>query len=402
MKVTGGDSLPAASTAAMNPRRSASATRASVGEIVGNIRAMCGRPSVEIASGGAGRVSRPGGNSRSGFTTVVRASPVAGSISSGAAACATTMFLVATPGSAENAGGIAARRKRRSALKRDIEEDAGMAPGLYVVATPIGNLGDMTLRGLEVLRGVDAVAAEDTRVTRGLLTHFGIAKKLIALHAHNEARAASGIVELVAAGKAVALVTDAGTPGVSDPGAALVDRVRAAGQAVIPIPGASALTAALSASGLAFEGAVFAGFLPARGKERRERLAALAAAPWAIVLFESPHRIVATLSDLHDALGERDVVIARELTKRFETITRRPLKGAAAWSKEDANRARGEFVLVVEGRAVESKAANDPRALLEALLAELPLKQAVAIAAKISGGRRNDLYALALKMKPEK
>ena len=260
----------------------------------------------------------------------------------------------------------------------------------------------MTLRGLEVLRGVDAVAAEDTRVTRGLLTHFGIAKKLIALHAHNEARAASGIVELVAAGKAVALVTDAGTPGVSDPGAALVDRVRAAGQAVIPIPGASALTAALSASGLAFEGAVFAGFLPARGKERRERLAALAAAPWAIVLFESPHRIVATLSDLHDALGERDVVIARELTKRFETITRRPLKGAAAWSKEDANRARGEFVLVVEGRAVESKAANDPRALLEALLAELPLKQAVAIAAKISGGRRNDLYALALKMKPEK
>jgi len=277
-----------------------------------------------------------------------------------------------------------------------------MAPGLYVVATPIGNLGDMTLRGLEVLRGVDAVAAEDTRVTRGLLTHFGIAKKLIALHAHNEARAASGIVELVAAGKAVALVTDAGTPGVSDPGAALVDRVRAAGQAVIPIPGASALTAALSASGLAFEGAVFAGFLPARGKERRERLAALAAAPWAIVLFESPHRIVATLSDLHDALGERDVVIARELTKRFETITRRPLKGAAAWSKEDANRARGEFVLVVEGRAVESKAANDPRALLEALLAELPLKQAVAIAAKISGGRRNDLYALALKMKPEK
>src|SRR5260221_8090687 len=327
MKVTGGDSLPAVSTAAMNPRRSASATRASVGEIVGNISAMCGRPSMAIASGGAGRVSRPGGNSRKGFTTVVRASPVAGSISSGGACCATTIVLVATPGSAENAGGIATRRKRRSALKRDIAEaeDAGMAPGLYVVATPIGNLGDMTLRGLEVLRGVDAVAAEDTRVTRGLLTHFGISKRLLALHAHNEARAAEGIVRLIAAGKAVALVTDAGTPGVSDPGALLVERVRAAGHAVVPIPGASALTTALSASGLAFEGVVFAGFLPAKGAERRARLARLAASPWAIVFFESPHRIVATLSDLHEALGDRDVVIARELTKKFETITRRPL-----------------------------------------------------------------------------
>ncbi len=274
-----------------------------------------------------------------------------------------------------------------------------MAPGLYVVATPIGNLGDMTLRGLEVLRGVDAVAAEDTRVTRGLLTHFGISKRLLALHAHNEARAAEGIVRLIAAGKAVALVTDAGTPGVSDPGALLVERVRAAGHAVVPIPGASALTTALSASGLSFEGVVFAGFLPAKGAERRARLARLAASPWAIVFFESPHRIVATLSDLHEALGDRDVVIARELTKKFETITRRPLDGAADWVRADGDRERGEFVLVIEARAVEPDEAFDSRRLLEALLAELPLKQAVALAARISGGKRNELYALALKMK---
>jgi len=200
----------------------------------------------------------------------------------------------------------------------------------------------------------------------------------------------------------VAFVTDAGTPGVSDPGASLVDRVRSSGYAVIPIPGASALTAALSASGLSFDGVVFAGFLPTRGKERRERLAALAASPWAVVLFESPHRVVETLSDLHAAFGDRDVVIARELTKRFETITRQPLAGAAAWTEEDENRHRGEFVLVVEARATQAKEADDPSALLEILLAELPLKQAVALAAKISGGKRNDLYALALKMKPEK
>jgi 16S rRNA (cytidine1402-2'-O)-methyltransferase len=288
---------------------------------------------------------------------------------------------------------------KRSALKRDIGEDSGVAPGLYVVATPIGNLGDITLRALEVLRGVDMVAAEDTRVTRGLLSHFGIAKKLVAVHAHNEERAAGAIVEVLAAGKSVALVTDAGTPGVSDPGAAVVRRVREAGHRIFPIPGASALTAALSASGLAFEGVVFAGFLPARGAERRERLKRLGASPWAIVLFESPHRIEQTLKDLHAALGERTVVIARELTKRFESIEQRALAGAAEWVAADANRSRGEFVLVIEAREAEAPAGPDPRVLLETLLAELPLKQAVALAARISGGKRNDLYALALKMK---
>ena len=167
------------------------------------------------------------------------------------------------------------------------------------------------------------------------------------------------------------------------------------------VPGASALTAALSASGFSFDGAVFAGFLPVRGKERSARLAALAAGPWAVVLFESPHRVASTLSDLHAALGDRDVVVARELTKRFETITRLPLKDAAAWVAADEDRRRGEFVLVVEGRAAQPATEGDPRVLLETLLAELPLKQAVSLAARISGGKRNDLYALALRMKSD-
>jgi 16S rRNA (cytidine1402-2'-O)-methyltransferase len=281
-------------------------------------------------------------------------------------------------------------------LKR-IEGDA-LEPGLYVVATPIGNLGDITLRAVETLKGADVVAAEDTRNTRGLLSHLGISSRLVALHEHNERRGAELVVEWIREGKAVALVTDAGTPGVSDPGAGVVAVVREAGLRVVPVPGASALTAALSASGLAFEGCVFAGFLPARGSARREKLEALAAGPWAIVLFEAPHRVAATLADLHEALGDRDVVIAREITKRFESIERVPLARAAAWLGEDAARTRGEFVLVVEGRAPRDSA-SDPRAVLETLLAELPLKQAVALATKLTGAKRNELYEAALQLK---
>lgn len=274
-----------------------------------------------------------------------------------------------------------------------------LAPGLYVVATPIGNLGDVTHRALETLRGADIVAAEDTRNTRGLLTHFGIGAKLVALHEHNERAAAERVCAWIGEGKAVALVSDAGTPGVSDPGSKVVEAARAAGLPVIPVPGASALTTALSASGLQFEGVVFAGFLPARGAERRERLAALAAGPWAIALFEAPHRVVGTVGDLHAALGDRDIVIARELTKRFESIVRLPLGEAVAWLEADDDRRRGEFVLLVEGRSVEARPSLDPREVLEALLAELPLKQAVALATRITGGKRNDLYALALQLK---
>jgi 16S rRNA (cytidine1402-2'-O)-methyltransferase len=267
-----------------------------------------------------------------------------------------------------------------------------------VVATPIGNLGDITRRALETLAHVDVVAAEDTRVTRGLLSHYGISTKLTALHAHNEKRAAEQVVALLDSGKTVALVTDAGTPAVSDPGSLLVSAVRSAGHRVIPIPGASALTAALSASGFTFEGVVFAGFLAAKGTERREKLASLAASSWAIVLFEAPHRIAQTLGDLHEALGDRDIVIAREITKRFETIARLPLAEARAWVEADDDRRRGEFVLVIEGRAVEATSGLDPRAVLTTLLAELPLKQAVALAVKLTGGKRNELYALALDL----
>jgi 16S rRNA (cytidine1402-2'-O)-methyltransferase len=277
--------------------------------------------------------------------------------------------------------------------------DAALAPGLYVVATPIGNLGDITRRALETLSGVDVIAAEDTRVTRGLLTHYGIGTKMLALHAHNENRAAEQVVKLLTEGKSVALVTDAGTPAVSDPGSLLVAAVRAAGHRILPIPGASALTAALSASGFTFEGVVFAGFLAAKGTERREKLAALAESSWAIVLFEAPHRIVQTLADLHAALGERDVVIAREITKRFETIAQVPLAEASEWVSADADRQRGEFVLVLEGRPAERAAGLDAKSVLVTLLEELPVKQAVALAVKLTGAKRNELYALALELK---
>ena len=269
-----------------------------------------------------------------------------------------------------------------------------------MVATPIGNLGDITLRAIETLKAADIVAAEDTRNTRVLLSHLGISARLVALHEHNERRGAERVAAWIREGKAVALVSDAGTPGVSDPGAQVVAYVREAGLRVVPVPGASALTTALSASGLDFEGCVFAGFLAAKGAARRDKLAALAGGPWGIVLYEAPHRVAETLEDLHEALGDRDVVIARELTKRFETIARVPLGEAAAWVRADPDRSRGEFVLVVEGREPQSSA-SDPRAVLETLLAELPVKQAVALAVKLTGGKRNELYEMALRLKDE-
>jgi 16S rRNA (cytidine1402-2'-O)-methyltransferase len=321
--------------------------------------------------------------------------------------------VVSRGASAENAGEAARSAARRIVVGRAKDEvksgDSGspaaesrttaLPTGLYVVATPIGNLGDVTLRALETLRAVDVVAAEDTRVTKGLLTHFGIGARVIALHEHNERSAAEGILALLREGKSVALASDAGTPAVSDPGALLVDRVRAQGFPVFPIPGASALTAALSASGIAADGVVFAGFLPAKGADRKRRLAELAAGPWAIALFESPHRIEATLGDLHAALGDRDVVVCREITKRFETITRVALAQAVDWVKADENRSRGEFVLVIEGRPVEAHSTVDPKRVLDVLLAELSVKQAAALAAKITGVNRSELYRMALTMK---
>ena len=269
-----------------------------------------------------------------------------------------------------------------------------------MVATPIGNLGDVTHRALQTLSHADVVAAEDTRVTRGLLNHFNLAaKKLVAVHEHNERTAAERVIDWIREGKVVAFVSDAGTPAVSDPGARLVAAVRAAGLRVVPVPGPSALTAALSASGIEADGIVFAGFLPAKGAGRRERLARLAAGPWAIALFEAPHRLLQTLSDLHATLGDRDIVIAREITKKFETIVRLRLAEARAWAESDDDHRRGEFVLLVEGRAVEEASALDPRAVLGMLLAEMPVKPAVALCVKLTGGKRNEIYAMALEMK---
>ena len=272
---------------------------------------------------------------------------------------------------------------------------------LYVVATPIGNLGDISLRALDVLKKVEAVAAEDTRVTGHLLTHHGIRRRLIAVHEHNEKRAAGQVLALLAAGQSVALVSDAGTPAISDPGAHLVAAARAAGYAVSPVPGANAAVAALSVSGFIATHFLFYGFLPERAAARRKALASLAALPYTLVFYEAPHRIVESVADLHATLGgERRIVFAREVTKLYETIHDCTLAQAQAWLAADSMRRKGEFVLVVEGaQAAAAADAGDARRMLDVLLGELPLRQAVDLAAKIGGGRRNELYRMALSLK---
>ena len=273
---------------------------------------------------------------------------------------------------------------------------------LYVVATPLGNLRDITLRALDVLAGVDVIAAEDTRVTAKLLARHGIRTPMISVHEHNELRRAQEIVALLAEGKSVALVTDAGTPAVSDPGAKLVRAVSEAGFAVVPVPGASAAVAALSASGIDAAQWLFCGFLPASGAARRAELERLRALPAALVFYEAPHRIAAMLDALAAALGaEREVVIARELTKRFESIHRCRLADAPAWLAGDVDRSRGEFVVIVappEETAQPARAEGEHDALLSVLLAELPLAQAVRIAASVTGAGRKGLYARALAL----
>lgn len=273
---------------------------------------------------------------------------------------------------------------------------------LYVVATPIGNLRDVTLRALDVLTSVDVVAAEDTRVTRQLLSHYGIGAELFALHEHNEARASARLLAWLAQGKSVAMVSDAGTPAVSDPGALLVRRVWEAGFRVVPIPGASALIAALSAAGRAGPGFVFLGFLPPQRSARRKALETCAPLAWDLVFYESPHRVRETLADMQDLLGPwREVVIARELTKLFESLHRCALGEVLAWLDADSNRVRGEFVLIVAGaqRAREDAVWQAGERALQVLVGELPVAQAVRLAAQISGARKNDLYQRALALK---
>jgi len=273
---------------------------------------------------------------------------------------------------------------------------------LYVVATPIGNLGDITLRALDVLGAVGVVAAEDTRNTRHLLQHHGIGDaKLLALHQHNERAGAEKIVTLLQQGNSVALVTDAGTPAVSDPGALLVEAVRAAGFRVIPIPGASAAIAALSASGLVNPHFLFHGFLPNKSAARRAALQSLADLPCTLVFYEAPHRILECVTDLHAVFGDaREIVFARELTKLFESIHRCPLGTALAWLHSDPNNQRGEFVLLVSGAAPRNDDLDaQAERVLAVLLAGLPLKQAVGLAVQITGLNKNTLYERALALK---
>ena len=273
---------------------------------------------------------------------------------------------------------------------------------MYVVATPIGNLQDITLRAIETLKTVDAIAAEDTRHTAGLLKHLGVNKPLIAVHEHNEQQSAQKLLTCMQAGESIALVTDAGTPGISDPGAVVVDVLRDAGMQVVPIPGASAVIAALSASGITENDFSFIGFLPASGSQRRKHLEPLQAISHTLVFYEAPHRILDSVADMAAILGaERRITIARELTKTFETFHRCLLGEAVAWLESDANQQRGEFVLLIEA-APEKEVTGVNEAdekVLKALLAELPLKQAVKLATQITGGKKNDLYQHALTLK---
>jgi 16S rRNA (cytidine1402-2'-O)-methyltransferase len=277
---------------------------------------------------------------------------------------------------------------------------------LYVVATPIGNLADLSLRALHVLALADTIACEDTRHTGALLRHLGLDKPLLALHEHNESSAAGRVIGLLNEGRRVAYVSDAGTPAISDPGAALVAAVRQAGLRAVPIPGASSAVAAVSVAGDGrAQGFRFVGFLPAKGGERRAAVQAVAACADQQVLFEAPHRIESLLASLADSLPGRDVTLCRELTKQFETVATLPAADLPAWLAADPHRARGEFVLVVHALAPEADRdeglPDEVMKVLRALLAELPVKQAVSLAATITGAPRNALYDTALAMRNE-
>ncbi len=274
---------------------------------------------------------------------------------------------------------------------------------LYVIATPIGNRADITVRALVCLARVDAVAAEDTRTARQLLHYYGIDKPMIAAHRHNEHEAAQALVARIAEGARIAYVSDAGTPGVSDPGARLVAAVRDAGYRVMPIPGASALTTALSAAGLPEGPVQFVGFLPSKTAQASTVLASLATVTAHLVLYEAPHRIVDTLGLVATHFGGRHCVIGKELTKRFETIHRCPVEEAVAWITADPQRQRGEFVLIVEASAAQDGDSTLTKALpiLQKLCASLSVSEAASLAAEITGVSRKALYAEALKLREE-
>jgi 16S rRNA (cytidine1402-2'-O)-methyltransferase len=274
------------------------------------------------------------------------------------------------------------------------------SPALYVVPTPLGNLADITPRAVDTLRRVAWIACEDTRHSAPLLRHFGVSARLFAAHEHNEEAAARRVVSLLDEGESVAFICDAGTPAVSDPGARLVARARAAGHRVVPLPGPCAAMTALSASGLAEPHFLFYGFLPAKAGQREAALRGLAGLPYALVFHEAPHRIAETVDALLSVFGPgRTLVLARELTKVFETIHAGPLGEAPAWLAADDNRRRGEFVLIVSGASPSSDDGEGKRVLKLLLDEGLPVRQAARLAHAITGTAKKAMYELALELR---
>ncbi|MGR5177556.1 16S rRNA (cytidine(1402)-2'-O)-methyltransferase [Vibrio parahaemolyticus] len=273
-------------------------------------------------------------------------------------------------------------------------------PTLFIVPTPIGNLGDITQRALDVLNSVDIIAAEDTRHTGKLLSHFNIQTRTFALHDHNEQQKAQVLVDKLLAGESIALVSDAGTPLISDPGYHLVTQCRQAGVKVVPLPGACAVITALSASGLPSDRFSFEGFLPAKSKGRKDKFMEIAKAERTCIFYESPHRITESLADMLEILGpEREVVLARELTKTYETIQGLPLGELVSWIEEDENRKRGEMVLLIHGyrEAVNDTLPDEATRTLAILVKQLPLKKAAAATAEIYNLKKNALYKWGLE-----
>lgn len=286
---------------------------------------------------------------------------------------------------------------------QEVAQQVYPASTLYVVATPIGNSGDITLRALHVLAIADVVACEDTRNTGHLLTRYGLSKELVSAHEHNEREVADKLIARLRSGARIALVSDAGTPGVSDPGARIVDAVREAGLRVMPLPGASAAISALSASGLVNDQFYFVGFLPAKGKQREAILTSMRAVPATLIFYEAPHRIAETIDALTAVFEpERQVVFARELTKLFEEIHRCPLSQASAWLGMDVHRHKGEFVILLDAVASTDDTGDaDAERILRILLGECSVKQAAALTAQITGRKKNALYERALQIKTE-
>ena len=272
---------------------------------------------------------------------------------------------------------------------------------LYVVATPIGNLADITLRALAVLSQADIICAEDTRVTAQLLSAYGIQAKLLSVREHNEQQMADKVIAALAEGKTVAQVSDAGTPAVCDPGAKLAARVRAAGLSVVPVVGASAVMGALSVAGVSEPNFYFHGFLPAKAGERQKLLATWAEATYPIVMFETPHRIAATLADMAAVFPQRSLVLAREISKTFETFLSGTVSEVQTIVAQDSNQSRGEMVLILHPASIErpSELPDDAQQVMKILSAELPTKQAAELAAKITGENKKALYDLALSWK---